>query len=495
MSEMKNFDDHLKRSFGGYSPEVPPHIWENIVAGRKKREPAAFWLNKKNILGLITLLVVLTGTGLLLTKNQDANSKIISHETNAGSRQQGTATAVPPAVVKDNTIAATQNNPTIINTADNKKENLQPIDNNDPTIAGSSSHSNLSITNPATRKVINNSTTNISNNLLVANNTGNNKKATAFTPRKNMVKKKSKGNFTVQINEAEVAESNEAANEKENGTEEQTMQEGFLTSRLQYSAEKLTAASLADLDHKTTEFKGIQIPCPEKDAASNKQYWEVYAGPDYAFKKYRDTALSALLEKRKASTSFQSAFSAGIRYTRVFNNGMSLRGGINYSQINEKFSYAQGNVIQLTYEINQAGDTINSYYVRGTKYKTTYNHYRTLDIPLLIGYELGNGRLHANINAGAVVNIYSWQNGETLDTSFAPVSFGSDKTNSPYQYKTNAGIGFMGGVSVYYKLNDRLHLLAEPYFRYNFSPMNKEILSIQEKFSTIGLRLGLRIDL
>ena len=48
---------------------------------------------------------------------------------------------------------------------------------------------------------------------------------------------------------------------------------------------------------------------------------------------------------------------------------------------------------------------------------------------------------------------------------------------------------------VYYKLNDRLHLLAEPYCRYNFSPMNKEMLSLQEKFTTIGLRLGIRLDL
>jgi len=465
MSEMKNFDDHLKRSFGGYSPAVSPHIWENIVAGRKKRRPAAFWLNKKNILSLAALLIVLTGGALLLSKKQDA--KIISHENDVTSRQQGTEIRVPAAVGKTNTSTA-GNNPS-------------------GTAESISNLPNRSISSGA-----NINTDHVAGAIPASKNEGG-KGSNPGRIDQHLVKQKSKGKFTMQSNAADLANLNEATDEK--GDHPEQMQPAFLTSRLFFNAEKLTAASLADLNGKKTDFKPIQIPCPEKDAAGNKQYWEVYAGPDYAFKKYNDTANSALLEKRKASTSFQSAFSAGIRFTRVFSNGMSFRGGLNFSQIKEKFSYAQSNVVQLTYEINQAGDTINSFFVRGTKYKTSYNHYRTLDVPLLVGYEIGNGRLHANINAGAVINIYSWQNGETLDTAFAPVSFSSGKSNDPYQYKTNVGIGFLGGVSVYYKLNDRLHLLAEPYYRYNFSPMNKETLSIQEKFSTIGLRLGLRIDL
>jgi hypothetical protein len=56
------------------------------------------------------------------------------------------------------------------------------------------------------------------------------------------------------------------------------------------------------------------------------------------------------------------------------------------------------------------------------------------------------------------------------------------------------GIGFIGAVSVYYKLTNRLHLLAEPYFRYNFSPASKADLTLKQKFTTAGLRIGLRLD-
>ena len=481
MSDRNKLDDHLKEFFGNYSPDVPPHIWENIVAGRKRKKPIAFWLNKKNILGLLALIIIVTGTGLLITKKDD--SKIIAPENKISSSKPVTETAVPAAALKDNTaLDAPGINPT---TTNNKKEILQSTENSN--LPATNSNQNLSVSTQTNKSEKINAVINNPKEIVAV------KKRNATNQQQTIVKKKGKGKFTEQSSAIETAE---AMDEKDNNAAE-PMQQGFSIQRLFYGAEKISAFSMLDLNSKKTDFKTIQIPgCPaDKDAAGNKQYWELYAGPDYAFKKYNDTANSALLEKRKASTSFLYAFSAGVRYTRVFSNGMSLRGGINYSQINEKFSYAQSNVVQLTYEINQQGDTINSYYVRGTKYRTSYNHYRTLDIPLLVGYELGNGRLHANINAGAVINIYSWQNGETLDSSFQPVSFTSAKSNSPYQYKTNVGVGFMGGISLYYKLNESLHLLAEPYYRYNFSPMNKGTLSIQEKFSTIGLRLGLRLDL
>ena len=313
--------------------------------------------------------------------------------------------------------------------------------------------------------------------------------------KKNKVLKKTKGRANYAITNGEA----------ENNINDQIIAEGFLTQgslieRLKFEAEKITASSLIDAELKTNTittlpFKDPGCPTPENDAAGNKQYWELYAGPDYAIKKFTDTANSAYLEKRKSSTSYQSAYSAGARYTRVFNNGISIRGGINYSQVNEKFSFVQGNTVQVTYILNTNGDTVGSNTIRGTRYKTTYNHYHTIDAPILIGYEVGNGKLHINLNAGAVVNIYSWQKGDLLDTSFQPVNITTGKGLSQYQYKTNIGIGFMGAVSVYYKLNGRLHLLAEPFLRYNFSPMSKDNFSLQEKFTTVGLRLGIRVDL
>ena len=118
-----------------------------------------------------------------------------------------------------------------------------------------------------------------------------------------------------------------------------------------------------------------------------------------------------------------------------------------------------------------------------------------IDVPLLIGYEMGNGRFHTNINAGPVINIYSWQKGEVLDANGQPVTITTGKSNSTYGFKTNTGLGFMGAVSFYYKLTENLHLMAEPYFKYTFSQMNRTELTIRQKYNTIGLKVGLRLDI
>jgi hypothetical protein len=82
-----------------------------------------------------------------------------------------------------------------------------------------------------------------------------------------------------------------------------------------------------------------------------------------------------------------------------------------------------------------------------------------------------------------------------LDSLYQPVSITTGKGNSVYQFKNNIGVGFLGSVSVYYKMTDNLHVLLEPYFRYNLSPMSKANLNLQQKTHTAGLRAGVRFDL
>ena len=457
MNHNQLFDEHIKDQLGDYSPPVNPRIWENIAAERERRKPAGFWytvLHSRNIL-LITAILFAGGSGALIlikTINRSTDTEIA--KTNTPSKQsvspaQDQSSQTPTDINSVNTPVSEipQTNPSSINQS-GVQPNQNTIANNDPSF---------------------------------------------FT---NLRSRKTKGGTTVNTTPGGLAE-----NENNQGLVvlDEFPVGGTLMGRLNYIGEKIEAAKKANADNllHLTPF-GYQPGCPamEKDASGNKKYIEFYAGPDYALRSLKDTGNSAYLQKRKESEKFTSAYSAGVRYTRVFNNAMSVRVGVNYSQINEKFTYKQGGLIQVTYIINANGDTTGSYITTGTRYKTTHNKYRSIDIPLVVGYELGNGRLHANINAGAVINVYSWQKGEVLDTAYQPVSMTTGKGSSAYQFKSNAGIGFVGAVSVYYKLNDKLHIMAEPYYRHNFSPMNKdENLTIKQKYNTIGLKVGLRVDL
>jgi hypothetical protein len=463
MSNQQQMDDFFKEAFNSYTPEVPAGTWECIAAARKKRRVAVAWwqkwfTTKWLIVAGITAFVIIGSLYFSMGKEM-ATSNISSNNTTKNNTQSQGFTSNTTATSKQKT---------------GKKSELFSEEN--------------------IEAIVNESSKDAMDEAVISS------AISSTTTHSKPVKRKTAGKMTLTVALPEIEDAgndNNTSQPETNAVKLDTKEQQF--SKIPFSFSAISALSLADKSNQQIVLNGIRPPgCPpaEKDAAGNKMYWEVYTGVDYASKKYTDTGNSVFLEKRKATTSFQSAYSAGIRFTRVFNNGVSFRTGLNYSQINEKFSFIQSNLVQTTYIIDAvSGDTTGSYTVRGTRYKTTFNKYRSLDIPLLLGYEVGNGRFHANFNAGAIVNLYSWQQGELLDTNYQPINITTGKGNDAFHYKTNAGIGFTAAASLYYKLNDRLHLLAEPYFKYNLSPMSKDILSLQERFTTIGLRLGIRIDL
>ncbi|MFN8307779.1 MAG: hypothetical protein U0T79_13465 [Ferruginibacter sp.] len=483
----QQFDNHIKEQFSQYAPAVDPRLWEQIAARTKKKKPVGFWYSLLHNRGRLTLiaLLLLTGTGAgswwYYNNSSRTGNKLQQVSANTQPGSSGGPLQQPTAGNGETNTAPAEPIPA--------KQQIQPEDNNKRKVLPGSTDSNnpsLATLQTGSRQKININPPNLQEDV---------SGESSMTPAKrtahgNAAKKTRKTRDQLRL-------TTESPTVGEMEEEETPLVGGTLLNRLQFEAEKVSAKRKPTLLTPVLKPTNIDPGCPtfEKDAAGNKKYLEIYAGPDYAFRSLTDTANSEYLRRRKESTKFSSAFSAGIRYTRVFSNSMSVRAGFNYSQINEKFKFKQGNIVQVVYIINASGDTIGSYTVTGTRYKTTINNYRSIDIPIAMGYEVGNGRWHANINAGVVINIYSWQKGEILDASYNPVSITTGKNSSPYQFKTNAGIGFMGGVSVYYKLNERYHLFAEPYFRYNFSPMNKDNITLKQKYQTAGLRLGVRLDL
>jgi hypothetical protein len=505
MSEEQHFDAHFQKAFGDFEPPVPAHIWENIAANKKKKKPVAFWWNSRVLLiAAVSGAIILAGVGWHLINNQAAETT-------------QTETAVAPTLAaassKQNSKNTDQATPSIeANHANKAPENVPAtmanaigdnVNTSSTTLAGTAGN-NSPATSTNNIKSLPSNTTKPGKTPLATAQQNKFDEATISATDLAKSHKKQHPSRRLRVKKATVNLQSPGPDfvddEGDNSNEGNSTPDVNLASTSAVPAEKLpfhlqTIQSMLSLH--PVEMKPVAGPgCPEeKDAAGNKLYWEVYAGPDYAMKHYSDTGTSVLIQKRKSSLSFHSAVSAGARFTRVFSNGMSFRAGINYSRVLEKFTYLQASVVQINYEIDAiTGDTTGQYYVRGSRYRNSFNSYRTLDIPITIGYELGNGRFHANINAGTVINLYSWQSGETLDTNYQPVAFQSGKENSPYQYKTNVGLGFTGAVSLYYKFTNRMHFMAEPYFRYNFAPVNEATLSIQEKYTTMGLRLGLRID-
>ncbi|HMD00863.1 MAG TPA: hypothetical protein VKH37_11955, partial [Ferruginibacter sp.] len=84
------FDEHIKDRFSIYTPDVPAHIWENIVAARDKKRPAGFWytLMRPGNIALLLLLMVAGGTGVWLAlRNSGDNASSPDNSTTATATQ------------------------------------------------------------------------------------------------------------------------------------------------------------------------------------------------------------------------------------------------------------------------------------------------------------------------------------------------------------------------------------------------------------------------
>ncbi len=428
------FDAHVKEQMANAKPEVPPHIWDNIMAKKEREKPVVFWFNNFSK-GILLFFLVATISSIVFyntAKNYvplQTNFYALNNSNNKVA-QKNTVTSVT-------TSALAQTTPT-----------LQPVNKNE--------------------KI-----------LLLKQNAK--KQQNSFSS--NFL---DEGNVTTSVVKVENTNDNNPL----------TFQNEYTVKTQIFNATLLKRKLFNPDLQKRYLPKSTFIPCPEveKNAAGSKRYIEIYGGPDYVFRSFSDTSNSVYLQQRKASTKYLLSYSAGIRYTRVFGSGMSFRTGLNYSQINEQFTSEKGRVVQNVYIINTNGDTTGTYAQTGTLYKTSTNKYKSIDIPISVGYEMGNGRIHSNINVGAMVNISSKQTGFVLDKNGNSIEITSGKTSSPYQYKTKAGVSFIGAASVYYKLNDKMHLMAEPYVRLSLSPATKAELSLKEKFHTTGIRFGIRMD-
>lgn len=251
------------------------------------------------------------------------------------------------------------------------------------------------------------------------------------------------------------------------------------------------------------KFRNI-IVCPPYKVRNTDWFADIYVSPDIAFKSVENRSATAqYLAKKDSSESMRLGYTAGVRLVKPITDNFLLRTGVQYTQINEKFTYRTEDevktitVISVRTIIRGPGDTLrvtDTSTVQQVGYKTNSikNRYRSFDIPVTVGYQFGNDNLKFGINAGVIFNISSWYQGVILDSSLSavPITKGTNQV-----YKNNIGLGLYGGISVLKKIGDNTQLFFEPYFRYNLSGITSGQASYQQKFSLGGLSIGLRYNL
>ncbi len=264
-----------------------------------------------------------------------------------------------------------------------------------------------------------------------------------------------------------------------------------------------TEKKIAYTNH-ASNIKNVVI-CPTDKKMRNADWdLEIYASPDYAFKTVTsNTASQEYMNKKDSSEKSQLGYTIGFRIIKPINEHLLFKTGLQYSQINENFVYRSENEIKTTTVVtvrniilaNGNTVTVSDTSVLqqiGFKNNTVKNSFKSIDIPVLIGYQLGNDDLQIGINAGVIFNLSSSFKGVVLDSSLSPKPF-SKETNSVY--KNNIGMGIYAGISITKKLTYNTSIFAEPYFRYNLSNTTTPLSTFNQRFSIGGLSIGLRLNL
>lgn len=247
----------------------------------------------------------------------------------------------------------------------------------------------------------------------------------------------------------------------------------------------------------------LSLLCPGSNPNTD-WYIEPFAGPIYGFKKIsNNTATSSYLQQKDSSESMQIGYAAGVNIVKPISEHFVLKTGVWVSQINERFSYKTENEIKTTTVvtvrniIRAPGDTLrisDTSSVQQIGYKNTVvgNRYKTLDIPVIIGYEFGKGSLKFGINAGVIVNVKHGFEGAVYDSSLTAITVNKETNNV---YKTNIGLGLYAGFRIAKDLNEKTQLFVEPHFRYNLSNMTTPNTSFNQKINVTGVNIGLRIKI
>jgi hypothetical protein len=177
--------------------------------------------------------------------------------------------------------------------------------------------------------------------------------------------------------------------------------------------------------HHYGQFKSVII-CPSDKNRNTDWFLEAYLSPDLAFRSItNNTASQAYLLRKDSSESMRVGYTAGIRLVKPITDNFLVKAGVQFTQMNQKYVYRTENevktitVVSTRTIIRAPGDTViirdtSVLQQIGFKNNTVINRFRTIDVPVMVGYQFGNEDLKIGVNAGVVFNMSSWYEGVML---------------------------------------------------------------------------------
>lgn len=236
-------------------------------------------------------------------------------------------------------------------------------------------------------------------------------------------------------------------------------------------------------------------PCFVKRETHNRYYIDAYYTPEISQKRINSKSETSIkyANERNGSERYVNAYSFGLGGSIVFPIGLSLRTGVNFSTIKERFEFVKERQTKTLVRKDAQGVPIDTITEETIIPGHIYNKYRFVDIPITIGYEINLADFKFAVNGGVGINVTTNHTGSVYAPDIMKLlSLKQENEAIASIYKKNVGFSIIGSFGLNYKINDRFMILAEPSIRYYVGSIAESSYSLTHKYMQVGLIAGIR---
>jgi len=242
------------------------------------------------------------------------------------------------------------------------------------------------------------------------------------------------------------------------------------------------------------------VECYEHGKKKNSVFVELYGLLDLVSKNMNAEQQNvSYLEERQNTQTQLEGYRSGLRLKYQFNNGLYVKAGLEAGMIRERFdreiTTETTKILpdQLLEKIIRNDSTIYIYgdapvlFIESKKWKI-WNTYRSIGVPLMLGYQLNGNKFTYGLELGAIYNLHYDFEGYLLDTNNEPV-----EASKYFKEKINSSI--TGGFYLGYKLNKKYTLVFQSSFKKNTSGINSIENLVNQSNIRFGAGLGLQMKI
>ena len=543
MKESNNIDNLFKNSLKNFREEPPEIIKENIdfeLAKSNEDKKGFFYKWKFFILFSLLTICAIGAIGIYSLNNNNPSEKLLSDNNANNLVQKNNSNLISQNqknTKKENNLESSNDlkNPQEQNTkkieiTKNKeiKNSFQPENNQNNKEISAKNFNKISNTNSNNSKLGNNS---IPNNEINESKTTVNTKDKISVTLENSFKTVVENNFKeISNNQIQEKKNTSVETSIENTTEKGIQNNTVIENKTNQNIENKNSEPLNNSDslkineNKNTENiitnSSIDQPIIKNKCKILKNFSaDFFAAPVYINKTISaSTVNSDYLKLRKENEKPLLTYNLGLELKYSIKN-FFLQTGINYSNFGEKINY---NTIALS-SIDTSGsfwdlhsfamvyvDTINWDSTNGYAIMTTSvplmdsiwqhksdsifstlntknsNQLTYVEVPLLLGYTLGKGKINCQISTGISYAFLIGSKGKLLRTDAS--GFNDILVETPYRKNM---YNFLLRIGCSYHLNEKISVVLQPSFKLNLNSIFESAYPASQKYHSYGLNIGL----